>query len=372
MTSSLRLGRVLGISIGVHWTWFLIFVLLAFSLAGHYFPMLHPGWPSTSYWALSIITSLIFFASVLAHELAHSLVSRRYGVPVRGITLFFFGGVAEITKEVDRPGEELMMALAGPCTSLVIAAIFGFLWLISPVLSPELHALAGWLGWINLGVGLFNLIPGFPLDGGRVLRAIVWWVTGDFRKATLIASTLGRGVAYLFIVAGLWQVFAGNWANGLWIAFIGWFLENAATSGYRQVAVREALLGVTAQEVMMTDCPRIPRNVTLAELVYEKILRTSRRCFPVVEEGRVLGIVTLHHVRGVPQGRWATTTVGEVMTPFDRLKKVEPDEELLRVMQLMTEEDVNQLPVVREGQLLGMVARDNVLQFLRMRAELGI
>ena len=372
MRSALRLGNIVGIEIRLDYSWFIVFALVTWSLGGHYFPMRYTGWSGTTYWALGFVTALLFFASVLVHELSHSLVARAYGTPVRSITLFIFGGAAEISEEPKRAREEFAMALVGPATSLGIGFLFGLLRLTVQGTSPPLAALATWLGGINVMLAIFNLIPGFPLDGGRVLRSIIWGITGSLRRATQVASGVGRLVAFLFIFWGIWMIFGGNWANGLWIAFIGWFLENAATVSYRQVALRDLLEGHTASEVMMTDCPRVSPDVSVDELVHEYILHTSRRCFPVVDGGRVQGIVTLHHVKEVPRNRWATTTVGEAMTPFDRLKKARPDDGLFDVLQQMTEEDVNQLPVVDDGQFLGMVARDSVLAFIQARTELGV
>jgi Zn-dependent protease len=321
---------------------------------------------------MAAVTALLFFASVVAHELAHSLVSKAYGIPVRDITLFFFGGAAKIAEEPRRARDEFLMALAGPVTSLVIAASFGFLWLISLPFSPQLHALAGWLARVNVGLGLFNLIPGFPLDGGRVLRATVWGITGNLKRATQIAAGLGRVVAYGFVLWGIWQVFRGNWADGLWIASIGWFLENAATASYRQMAFRDMLAGHTAREVMMTDCPRIAPDLPLDVVAERIVLPSGRRCFPVAEDDRMLGLLTLHCIKRVPREEWSTTRVEQVMISRDDLKTVRPDEELAVVFERMTSEDVNQFPVMENGRLLGMVARNNVLAFLRARAELGV
>ena len=371
--NTLRVGRFFGIELKLDYSWFIVFILVAWSLAGHYFPTTHPGWSAGVYWAMGAITALLFFASVVAHELAHSLVSQAHGVPVRDITLFIFGGAAQISEEPRSAGNEFLMALAGPATSLVIAAFSGLLWLVSLPASPPLHALAGWLAWINVGLALFNLIPGFPLDGGRVFRAIVWSVTSNLRRATQIAAGLGRVVAYGFIFWGIWQIFGGNWANGLWIGFIGWFLENAATASYRRMALQEMLAGHTAREVMMIDCPRIPCQLTLDVLVDQVVLPSGRRCFPVTGDGQVvLGLLTLHRIKQVPRERWATTRVEEVMIPLADLKTVRPDDDLATVFKRMTAEDINQFPVMENGHLLGMVARDNVLVFLRTRAELGL
>jgi CBS domain-containing protein len=299
-------------------------------------------------------------------------VARANGVSVHSITLFIFGGMARITQEPKRPRDEFFMALAGPATSIVIAILFGALWFAISNLSKPIAALASWLGMINGILAIFNLIPGFPLDGGRVLRSIIWRITGNLRKATRIASIAGRGVAYIFIFVGIWIIFHGDWLGGLWIAFIGWFLENAAASSYRQMALRDTLQGHTAKEVMVTDCPYVPRNLTLEELVHDYILHTSRRCFPVIDEERVLGIVTLHNVKEISKERWSSTEVGEIMTPLEQLQTVQPDDGLFDVLERMTREDVNQLPVIDHGKLVGMVARDNVLAFIHTRTELGI
>jgi len=372
LRNTLSVGRVFGIELKIDYSWFIIFALMAWSLAGYYFPQTHPGWPTGSYWGMGVITALLFFTSVVAHELAHSFVSQAYGVPVRDITLFIFGGAAQITEEPKSARAEFLMALAGPATSLVIAGLFGLLWLVSLSINPLLHALTRWLALINVGLAFFNLIPGFPLDGGRVFRAIVWAVTGNLRRATQIATGLGRVVAYGFIFWGIWQIFGGNWANGLWIGFIGWFLENAATASYRRVALQEMLAGHTAREVMMTDCPRIPRGLPLDVLVDQVVLPSGRRCFPVVQGDQVRGLLTLHRIKKVPRERWATTQVDEVMIPLADLKTVRPDDELTVIFERMTAEDVNQFLVMENGRLLGMVARDNVLAFLRTRAELGL
>ncbi|MDZ7262312.1 MAG: site-2 protease family protein [candidate division KSB1 bacterium] len=372
LKSSLRLGRIAGIEIRLDYSWFIVFVLITWSLAAVSFPMAHPDWNTTTHWTLGLLTSLLFFVSVLAHEMAHSLVAQAKGVPVRSITLFIFGGAAQISQEPKEASNEFLMALAGPATSIFLAIFFAILWFFSRTVNQPLASLASWLARVNLLLAMFNLIPGFPLDGGRVLRAIIWGITRNLKQATQIASVIGRGIAFLFIFAGIWLILHGNWVNGLWIAFIGWFLENAATASYRQVALRDMLQGHTAGEVMTTDCPRVPRHLNIERLVYEYILFTGRRCFPVVDDGKVGGIITLHHVKKVPRQRWADTTIEEIMTPLEEMKKIRPDDDLSEVLEQMTAEDVNQLLVVEGDQLLGLVARDNVLAFIRARAELGI
>lgn len=368
---TLRLGRVFGIEIKLDHSWFIIFILVAWSLAAHYFPMSHPGWTASTYWALGIATSLLLFASVLAHELGHSLVSQAYGNPVRDITLFIFGGAAHMSREPARPRHELWMALAGPATSFLLAALFGLLWRASAGSPGPVHALSGWLAWINLAVGLFNLIPGFPLDGGRVFRATVWSLTGNLERATRTAAGLGRLVAFGFIFFGVWLIFRGNWANGLWIAFIGWFLDNAAAQSVRQLALRELLSGHAARDAMMADCPHVARSLSLDVAVNEVLLPSGRRCFPVVEDGQLYGLLTLHQIKSVPRERWPFTSVGDVMIRREDLKIVRPEDSLWSVFERMATEDVNQYPVMENGRLLGMVTRDRLLGFVQTQAELA-
>ena len=368
---TVRIGRVFGVDIKLDYSWFIILVLVVWSLSTHYFPTTHPDWSVLIYWAMGLITALLFFGSVLAHELAHSIVSRIHGVAVRDITLFIFGGAAHISEEPKSARGEFLMALAGPLVSLLIAGLFGLLWLVILPVSPQLHALAGWLASINVGLALFNLIPGFPLDGGRVLRATIWGITDNLQRATQIASRLGQLVASGFIFWGIWQIFRGEWANGLWIAFIGWFLENAATASRRRVTLAGALAGYYARDVMMRDCPRIARDLPLDVLVDQVALPSGRRCFPVMEDDRVLGLLTLDNIKQVPQAEWSTTRVEDVMVRRDDLKTVRPDAALANVFDRMVADDINQLPVMEDGRLVGMVARSNVLAFLRTRAELG-
>ena len=370
--NTLRLGRILGIEIKLDYSWFIVFVLVTWSLAGQVFPSSYPGWSRTAYWALGLITALLFFASVVAHELAHSVVSQRYGVPVHDITLFIFGGAAHISEEPKTARGELVMALAGPLTSLLLSGLFGVLWFLSRGTSSYLHAISAWLAGINLTLAVFNLIPGFPLDGGRVFRAMVWAISGNLRLATRVASGLGRLVAFAFIVAGVWQFFAGNLVNGLWIAFIGWFLENASANTYRHLALHEMLAGHKVSEIMTKECAHIPANLTVDALVNDVLLPTGRRCFPVEEGGHVQGLVTVHRIQQLARQQWPHTRVDEVMIPRDQLKTVGPDDELTDVLERMTAEDVNQLVVVEGDNLLGLVARDGLLNYIRLRGELGV
>ncbi len=374
MVGSIRLGKVFGIPILVHYTWFIVFALIALSLSTQYFPSRYPDWSHWMYWAMGIATGLLLFISVLIHELAHSLLSIFQGIPVQRITLFLFGGVASISKESTTPLGEFLMALAGPVTSLIIAGGFGFLWLVSRFVFniQILAALSSYLGIINLSLALFNLIPGFPLDGGRLLRSFLWGVTGNYRKATELAITAGRAIAFLFIVGGLAWAITGHWLDGIWLAFIGWFLDNAAAQSYRQIMSKEALRGVKVRELMSPECSIVPASTTLNDLVYNYILPHSTRCFFVKEGERLKGMVTLHNLKLVPQAKWPSVTVAEITIPLEKLLKVKADDEALDALELMVENDVNQMPVVEGEEIVGLIRRDHLLQFIRTRLELGI
>ncbi|MDP2744394.1 MAG: site-2 protease family protein, partial [Dehalococcoidia bacterium] len=289
-------------------------------------------------------------------------------------TLFIFGGVAQITKEADRPGAEAVMAAAGPFSSFVIAGIFGVLWLAVHQSGIEAAiASIAWLAYINLSLGAFNLIPGFPLDGGRVLRAILWKTRGDYKKATRMASLIGRGVGYLFILAGMATAFLlQNWFNGIWLAFIGWFLENAASSSYRQLELRDTLLTIKAANVMTTDCVAVPSSMPLMQIVREHILPAGRRCFLVTTDSRLEGIITLSNIRAIPRARWETTTARDAMTPADRFKTVKPADDAYSVLSQMEENNLDYIPVADGGQILGLISRESLQHHIRTRAELGI
>ena len=373
LTRSIPLGRILGIPLGLDYSWFLIFALVTWSLAGSYFPEQYPGWSTGLYWAIGLATSLLFFGSVVLHELGHSVIALRNGIPVRSITLFIFGGVAQIGREPGSPGVEFRVAIAGPIVSFALAGLFGALGLFGAGLAP-LAALATYLAYINGSLALFNLIPGFPLDGGRVFRAILWRVTHSFRRATEIAGGAGSLFAWLFIFWGVWQMFNGNFAGGLWIAFIGWFLQNAATASVQQMTLTRLLAGHTVGEIMTHECTTLTPEVTLEQLVHDHILTTGKRCFPVARAGRVEGLLTVHHVKGIPRERWATTTAEQAMTPLAQLRIAHPSDGLWEAMEEMTADGVNQLPVIdaANGDLVGVLARANVLTFVRTLAEVGV
>jgi Zn-dependent protease/CBS domain-containing protein len=376
LRGGIPIGKAFGISLRLHYSWFFIFALVTWALAASYFPSTYPAWSLSVRVAAGLITSILFFGSVLVHELMHSIVSQRQGIPVQSITLFFLGGVSQITSEPKQPKDEFRMAIVGPLSSLVLGGIFFgiyFAWRNVDTFAVQfVTAIAYWLGFINLALGVFNLIPGFPLDGGRVLRSLIWWRSGNLKSATRIASNAGRAVGFILIFVGIWFIFTGNWFNGIWFALIGWFLESAAVGSYQQVLMQEMLKGHVASEVMSGDCVVVPPDMTIDHLVNGNILTSGRRCFPVVSGSEIMGLMTLHNVKEVPRDQWNTETVKEAMTPFDKLKWVRPDEELSSVLRILSEDNINQVPVVLDNKIIGMVTRENLLNFVHVRSRLGL
>ena len=368
------IGRVFGISIRLHYSWFFIFALVTWALAASYFPGAYPNWSVATSVIAGTVTSLFFFASVLAHELMHSIVATRSGIPVQSITLFIFGGVSQITEEPNKPGLEFKIAIAGPLTSIVLGVIFILLWRFLPSQYESIIAVSFWLGWINLTLAVFNLLPGFPLDGGRVLRSILWWRMKDLRRATRWASNAGRGIGFLFIFGGIVMIFyaPGFLFNGLWLAFIGWFLISAATGSYQQMMLQQLLQNHTVNEIMTRDCTRVQPDITINQLVNEHILPSGSHCLVIADGEKIKGMVTLQNIKGIPRDQWGEKKAGDAMTPLDKMKWAKPGDDLYTVMKKITDEDVNQLPVVVDGVVVGMVGRDNLLAFINVRDKLGV
>jgi Zn-dependent protease/predicted transcriptional regulator len=366
--SGIPLGRIFGIPIYLHPSWFIIFLLITVSLRTQ-FTSAHPGWTPAQHWSLGLITSLLFFGSVVFHELSHSVVAMQYRIPVRSITLFVFGGLSSIQREPEKARQEFNIAIAGPLSSLFLAGCF---WLVAHYFPGDnmVVAAAKWLWEINLMLALFNLLPGFPLDGGRILRGIVWGITGNFTKATRAASNAGRVIAYLMISLGVWQALNGNWVGGLWTAFIGWFLLSAAQESYAQVAIRHTLVGVRAEDIMSRDIPTVTRDMSLEEYVHE-VLRTGHQYHIVTGAGNPVGMITLQAARTVPREEWAHNSRQAVMLPFDRIHPASPDEPALGVLERMQTEEVNQLPVISDGHIVGIIARDTILRVLQTRLQVG-
>lgn len=373
MPGSVRVGSLLGIPLYINVSWLAIFALLTVSLIGGQFPGLYPYWDAPTYVVLGLATSGLFFASVVAHELAHCVVALRLGIPVRGITLFIFGGVAHIGRDAAHPAGELLMAAAGPVASVALSAAFAAVWVLARNLSDPVAAGAAWLGWVNLSLGIFNLMPGFPLDGGRMLRALLWWAGGDFAKATIVAGWIGRGLALMLVVLGIALTIGrpSQVANGAWIAFIGWFISQAATAAMRQARLRRGLDGYLARDLMVGDVPWVPARLSVRDLVERFVGRTGRRWFLVAEDGALQGLVTMSDVRRVPKQRWGATEVAAIMTAASRLTNVEPHCAAPDVLDAMQEHGYQQVPVVEDGRLVGVVTAARLFETARAPRALG-
>ncbi|HTZ99136.1 MAG TPA: site-2 protease family protein [Candidatus Aquilonibacter sp.] len=369
--TGILIGRVFGIPIYLHNSWFIIFALITLSL-GMQFTADHPQWHPAQRWTLGIVTSLLFFGSVIFHELAHSIVARHYRIPVDSITLFVFGGLSHIERDPDSALQEFNIAIVGPLSSLFLAGCFYLfhLYALHIHANDMVAAVCNWLARINLLLGLFNLVPGFPLDGGRVLRGIAWGITKSFTRASQIASLSGSAFAYLMIFLGIWNALRGNWVGGLWIAFIGWFLLEASKESFAQVALKSTLTGVRAQDVMTPEIPTVARDISLDDYVHE-VLRTGRRSHIVTGAGTPVGLVTLHSVRAVPRHEWANTSIQAVMVPIDRVHSARPEEPVLQVLERMQKEDINQMPVLSDSHIVGMIGRDTIIRILQTRLQAG-
>lgn len=371
LKGGIPIGRLFGVSLRLHYSWFVIFAVVTWSLTANYFPVQFPDWNLGLSLLAGVVTSLLFFGSILAHELMHSVIGNALGIPIHEITLFIFGGVAQMSEEPKRPKDEFRMAIAGPLTSLAIGGVFWAIYFLIADGWEFALAVSYWLGLINVFLAVFNLIPGFPLDGGRVLRSILWWRSQNLRTATRTASNVGRAVGFLFVFGGVFLIFQGLLFNGLWLALIGWFLERAAVGSYRQISLQDALKGHSASEVMTRDCPTVDPELTVDRLVNDQILAQGRRCFPVASDDQVLGLVTLHNVKSIPRELWPTRTMRQAMTPFDKLKSVSPTEDLSSVLKVLTESNINQVLVVEDDSIVGVIGRDNLLSFINIRSELG-
>jgi Zn-dependent protease/CBS domain-containing protein len=370
LKNSFRLFTVRGIHVGIHVSWLIIFVLLTWSLAVGYFPSAIPGIEATLAWVLGVVASILLFTSVLIHELAHSFVAKSRGLEVSSITLFIFGGVSNLASEPQSARTEFWVAVVGPITSFVIAAVSFGIALVMP--TDELQALFGYLAIVNALLGGFNLIPGFPLDGGRVLRSIAWGITGSLRRATEIAVGAGQIVGGLFILWGVIQIFGGNLINGLWIAAIGWFLQNAASSSLGQVVLMERLKDVTVANVLRPDTATITRQATVADLIEDYLLPGNRRAVPVEDGGRLVGMVTLGDIKDVPVEARDATQIGTVMGGREGLITVRPSEALADAVGKLTGRDLEQVPVMDGDRFVGILTRADVMRQLQLREMLDV
>ena len=366
------LFKLAGFQVGLDWSWFILAVLISWTLASGVFPFYYPGLAPAAYWSMGVIAALGLFASIVLHELGHALVARRYGLPIRRITLFIFGGVAEMEAEPERPAVEFWVAIAGPIVSFLVGL---GCWLLLQVAGgagagvPVVGVLA-YLATINVLLAVFNLVPAFPLDGGRILRAILWYWKGSLRWATRISSSIGGGFGILLIVLGVYRVLIGDFVGGMWWFLIGLFVRFAAQMSYQQVLMREALRGVPARRIMTADPITAPSGITIARLIDDYVYRHHRSMFPVADNGRLVGCVSMHEIKRLPRERWLSTTVSEIMQPCSEATAIGPEMDAMEVLRLMSRSGNSRLLVTEGDRLVGIVTLRDVMNFLNVKLNL--
>jgi Zn-dependent protease len=370
---SVKLGRIMGIPVRIHYTLWFVFILIAWSLAYDYMPSQYPGLGVVTYWAIGIASAVILFVSVLVHELSHSYIAKKNGLPIGRITLFFFGGVSEMTEEPQDPGLEVRMAAAGPLMSFLIAGVLGGLWYLGGLAKAPVAVTAtlGYGALINAVLGVFNLLPAFPLDGGRVFRGSIWKRSKNLIGATRTATRVSEGISLLMMVGGFVSIIFGDFVNGMWIIFLGWFIRSGAETNLRQTLVGEALAGVTVGDIMTRDVLTAPGNITVQQLVSEYFLVHRHGGYPVVEGKQVLGIVTMQCVRSVPKEKRETATVKDAMIPCEKAVTVKPSVSALDALNTMARQNVGRVLVLDGSQLLGIVTRDDLMRTIRTSQEPG-
>ena len=376
MQAQIKLGRIAGISIGLHYSWFIIALLIALSLAEH-FHIVSPHWSGRMLWSAAILTSVLFFLALLLHKLAHSLLAKARGLRVREITLFALGGVSQIESEAPDAKAEFWIAIVGPITSVVIGVVLLAIARLSGLRTGSepttpLVSVLVWLGRINIALAIFNMIPGYPLDGGRVLRAVIWWITRNADRSTRLASQVGETVAFVIILLGLFLFFRehGNF-GGLWLAFIGWFLLDAARASYAQAGLVSELRGRRVADIMDRSCPTVEAHLSLQDFVDAYLLHKWLRGYVVVQNGQIVGLLTPHEVKQVSRDLWPQTSVQAVMRPLGQVRTVSPETPALQALQMMGRDDINQLPVVSNGHLEGIFSRSHIVRFLQAHAQLN-
>jgi len=371
-SQGIRIGRILGIPIFLDLSWILVFGLITFSQS-NFFAQQHPHWTGPQHWALGVVTSILFFSSVVFHELAHSVIAQHYKIKVLSITLFLFGGLARIARDPAQAIQEFNIAIAGPLASAFLAGVFYCVTLLFPD-SEMLGAVATQLALTNGMLAVFNLLPGFPLDGGRVFRAMVWGATKDFARATRVAGASGKLIAFGLISLGVWSALRSDWQNALWMGFLGWFLLNAAQASVAQVTIQETLAGLCASDVMNQEVPIIPANMSLEEYSGE-VLRTGRRVHLVTMDDRLVGLMNVGALSHVPREEWNMNSVQAVMVPREKILWAAPEEPLQKLLERLIAADVNQMPVVTQveegAHIVGMVTREAILRVIQTRSELG-
>jgi len=360
-----KIGTVMGIPIRIHFSWLIVFGLITWLLSSRYFPQVTPDLPFVSYWVSGVLAALLLFASVAFHELAHSWVAQRYRLKIESITLFIFGGVAQLKGEPPHPRAEFWIAVAGPLSSFFLSALFFFL-MMNTEGGPK--ALFSYLTRLNLILGIFNLIPGFPMDGGRVLRSIIWGKKKDYFYATQKASSVGRGIALFLIFFGLFSIFTGG-SGGIWLMFIGWFLYSAAQASYQQATLQEILSGIKVKDIMVREMQTLDPSISLDEAVDRYFLRFGYGGFPVMDQGRFLGILTLKEVKNVPRQDWGRVKVSDVYVPHERRWEVSPEADVMKALELMIKEDKGRIVVTEKDKIIGLITRNGIARYVQIKGR---
>ncbi len=370
--TSIKLFRIAGIEIRLDYSWFIIFAILVYYFGFSYFPNLLPGLSKGFLAIITIITVLLIFFSILAHELSHSLVAKRRGMPVSRISLWIFGGMSEIEREPETPAAEFAMAIVGPSTSFIIAIIFGIIWYFTRTILP-IGEPASYLAQINIILGIFNLLPGYPLDGGRVLRSIVWKATGNLKRATFVATTAGRIFGFLLIAAGIGLFFTRYYFNGLWLAFIGWFLQSAAYVSYRQLVFDTSVKGIKVKDILNEELVTITQDTTITELVDDYFMKYRFSRFPVVSSihsNKILGVMSINDIKVFPKEEWADTTVGEIVKSVSENEIVDANTDVSEAIKQMTKYNLGHLVVMMDHRIKGMITKTDVMNYIQFYTEL--
>jgi len=369
--SSIKLFKVFGIEIRLDYSWFIIFALFAYFFGFIYFPSVLPGLNKGLLALITVITVIFVFISVLIHEMSHSLVARRKGTSVEKITLFLFGGMAQIEKEPETPYSELIMAIAGPAASFVVAAIFGVIWFFTKNIA-FVREPVGYLAIINTVLGVFNILPGYPLDGGRILRSIIWKTTGNLERATFIASTVGRVIGFMIIAVGIFFIFMGNFLNGIWLAFIGWFIQSSAQMGYRQLIFETSIKGIKVRDVMNENIVNVTKDITIQDLVDDYFMKYRFGRFPVIEDEktqRFIGVISLHDIKGVSKEEWPEVKIGDIVKSVSESEKVDMSMEISDAIKKMGKDDLGHLVIMSGNKLRGIITKSDVMRFIKIRSE---
>ncbi|MCL5071850.1 MAG: site-2 protease family protein [Actinobacteria bacterium] len=372
LKSSIKLFKVFGIEIRLDYSWFIIFALLVYFFGFSYFPYVLPGLNKAYIATITVVTILLFFFSILFHELSHSIVARKMGIPVGKISLFIFGGMSEMEKEPDKPVSELLMSIAGPAASFFLAIIFLIIWFFTKNIAP-INVPVGYLAYINLALGIFNLLPGFPLDGGRVLRSIIWKASNNLKKATFIASTVGRVIGFLMIAVGIYFIFINNFINGIWLAFIGWFLQSTAYLTYRQLIFDTSLKGFKVKDIMNENIVMVEKDITVGEMVNNYFMKYRFGRFPVVEDiknKKLIGMVSIQDVKTIPREDWNSTTAGDIVEKVTDKEIIDVNAEAAEVLRKMSINNLSHLVILSDEKIIGMVTKSDILYFIQINSEL--